>query len=448
MKGKVVKRVLCLVLSAGMLLSCFGCGKREPVNLMDRMERDNTKGKAGGNGKDGSAGEKDGEGGFLGSDDFRGSGNPLDDASAVTDFGIRLFRQSMEEEDGNILISPLSVLTALAMTANGAKGETLAQMEQVFGMTVQELTAYLCVYREALPEAEKYKLSMANSIWFTEDERFTVEQGFLQTNEEYFNAGLYQAPFDDSTVREINRWVKENTDGMIDEILDEIPQDAVMYLINALAFDAEWRNTYEKGDVRNGDFTMEDGTVQKVEMMHSSEHLFLEDDGAEGFLKYYSDRKYAFAALLPAEGATVSEYVSGLTGERLREILTNPVDVKVMAAIPKFKNECAISMKDILCRMGMTEAFSSSRADLTGIGVSENGNLYISRVLHKTFIEVNELGTKAGAVTAVEIKNECAAVEDPEPVKTVYLDRPFVYMIIDCENCLPVFIGTVMEIGE
>ena len=429
MKEKIVKRILCLALSVGMLLSCMGCGGREPVNLMEQLGQENSLDEA----------EE--------INDFHEGDGTAEAAAAVTDFGVRLFRQSMEEGE-NLLISPLSVLTVLTMTANGAEGETLAQMEKVFGMTAQELSAYLCACREALPEAEKYKLSMANSIWFTEDESFAVEQDFLKTNEAYFNAGLYAAPFDDSTVKEINSWVKENTDGMIDGILNEIPQDAVMYLINALAFEAEWQDTYEKHEVRDGNFTMEDGTVKEAEMMYSSEYQYLEDDSAEGFLKYYAEGKYAFAALLPAEGVTVSEYISGLTGERLREILMNPVDVKVMAAIPKFKSECTLLMNDILCRMGMPDAFDAVRADFSGIGVSEAGNLYISQVIHKTFIEMDERGTKAGAVTAVEMNTKGAAMEDPEPVRTVYLDRPFVYLVIDCETCLPIFIGAVMEIGE
>lgn len=437
MKGAMRKKGLCLTLTAGMLFTCFGCGKGQgPLDLMDQMNRGSNLDEVGGNG-----GDNRGYGGSV----SQGQEDSADTETAMTDFGVRLLQQCIDDENGNLLVSPLSVLTALIMTANGAKGETLTQMENVFGAGTSELSAYLSAYGENLPEAEKYKLSMANSIWFTEDERFSVEQSFLKANEEYFNAGLYQVPFDDSTVKAINSWVKENTDGMIEEILQEIPQDAVMYLINALAFDAEWQNVYEKQDVRDGDFTMEDGNVRRTELMYSSEYQYLEDDSAEGFLKYYAEGKYAFAALLPAEDVTVGEYVSSLTGEGLHEVLTNPVDVKVMAAIPKFRSEYSVIMNDILCRMGMPAAFDIGRADFTGIGHSEAGNLFISKVIHKTYIEVDELGTKAGAVTVVETNDGCAWIEDPEPVKTVYLNRPFVYLIIDCENCLPIFMGVVME---
>ena len=158
-----------------------------------------------------------------------------------------------------------------------------------------------------------------------------------------------------------------------------------MYLINALAFEAEWQKIYNKGRVREGVFTKEDGTRQNVELMYSEEYEFLKDEKATGFIKYYADRKYAFVALLPDEGVTVSDYVDSLTGERLRELLTDPKPVQVNAAIPKFEIEYSVKMNEILKGMGMVDAFDYEAADLSGIGSSSRGNLFISRVLHKTY---------------------------------------------------------------
>ena len=142
---------------------------------------------------------------------------PLEDltsqSATVTDFAVRLF-QTSEKSGENTLISPLSVLCALSMTANGAENETLQQMENVLGMTTQELNLYLYSYMQSLPQGEKYKLNLANSIWFTEDERFTVNQDFLQTNADYYGADIYKAPFDKQTLKDINNWVKQNTDGI------------------------------------------------------------------------------------------------------------------------------------------------------------------------------------------------------------------------------------------
>ena len=367
-------------------------------------------------------------------------------AAAAADFGVRLFKTSMEEGK-NTLISPLSVLYALAMTANGADGETLAQMEQVLGMDVDNLNSYMLAYLDLLPESKDFKMSLANSIWFKDDPDFIVEQSFLQTNADYYGAGAYKAAFDEGTRNDINNWVKEHTDGMIPEIIDEIPDEAIMYLVNALAFDAKWADEYEEHQIREGRFTMEDGTHQDVDMMHSEEYTYLEDDLATGFVKYYKDRKYAFVAMLPNEGVSVSQYVDSLTGEHLRELLNNPQDLTVFASIPKFETEYDIEMSEVLQEMGMTYAFDWQVADFSRLGTYnvEGMNICINRVLHKTFISVSEQGTRAGAATAVEMVAEGAA--EIIEYKEVVLDRPFVYMLIDCETNLPFFIGTMMNVN-
>lgn len=369
-----------------------------------------------------------------------------EDTAAAADFAVRLL-QACREENPEILISPVSVLYALAMTANGAEGETLIQMEDVLGMSVEELNPYLCAYKEALTSGNQYKLDLANSIWFKEDESLTVNPDFLQANADWYDAELYQAPFDNSTLKDINNWVSGKTDGMIEDILDEIPDEAIMYLINAIAFDAEWENIYDENEVRTDVFITESGSEQIAKMMFSEENEYLEDEDTTGLVKYYKDRKYAFVGLLPNEGISMSEYISSLTGEKLMSLLNNSQSVPVDAAIPKFENEYDIEMSDILKGMGMADAFDSELADFSGLGTSMLGNIYINRVVHKTYIAVDEKGTKAGAATAVEVLDG-APMADPTERKTVYLNRPFIYMLIDCEAKLPVFMGTVMDIKE
>ena len=367
-------------------------------------------------------------------------------AAAAAAFGVRLFQASVEEGK-NTLISPLSVLYALAMTANGADGNTLAQMEQVLGMETEELNSFMRAYLDLLPESKVYKLSLANSIWFKDDPRFQVEQSFLQTNADYYGADAYKAAFDEATRNDINNWVKEHTDGMIPEILDEIPEDAVMYLVNALAFDAEWQEIYEAHQVWEGEFCMEDGIPRTVDLMHSEENRYLEDELATGFIKYYKDKQYAFAALLPNEGVMVQEYVDSLSGEHLMKLLSNPEKVTVFATMPKFETEYSVEMSEALMEMGMTDAFDYRISDFSRLGTydADGLNICINRVLHKTFISVSEKGTRAGAATAVEMAAEGALLI--EDYKTVTLDRPFVYMLIDCQTNLPFFIGTMMDVG-
>lgn len=364
--------------------------------------------------------------------------------TAVTDFAVRLFKAG-NEEGKNVLISPLSVLCALSMTANGADGQTLAQMEEVLGMTTQELNAYLHSYMQALPQGEKYKLSLANSIWFTDHERFTVNRDFLQTNADYYGASIYSAPMDQQTCEDINLWVQEKTDGMIPHILDQIPESAIMYLVNALVFDAEWSHIYEEYQIRDGEFTTEAGKTRNVKLMHSEEGIYLADEKATGFVKYYHGR-YAFVAMLPNEGVTLSEYVASMDGAALQELLADPQYYTVQAAIPRFESEYSAEMSGILANMGMPDAFDPYKADFSKLGTSAEGNISISRVIHKTAITVDASGTKATAATVIEATDGCAMVE-PQEVKEVILDRPFVYMLIDCENNIPFFLGTVTDLN-
>lgn len=362
----------------------------------------------------------------------------------ATDFAIRLFKASATGDE-NTLISPLSVLFAIAMTANGAKGETRAQIEQTLGMSIEELNRYLYTYTNSLPQGEKYKLTLANSLWLTDDERFTVEKSFLQTGADYYGADVYKAPFDDKqTVKDINNWVENETDGMITNILDEIPPEAVMYIVNALAFEAEWTDAYKKNQVREGIFTAENGERQKIDMMYGTERLYLEDENSTGFVKYYSGKKYAFVALLPDEDITVSQYIASLDGKAIRNLLDNAANTDVSTAIPKFETEYDTEMSDLLIGMGIKNAFDPDYADFTGLGSSTDGNIFINRVIHKTQLQVGEKGTRAGAATVVEMTDKMSM---PHESKQVYLNRPFVYMIIDCENNIPIFIGAQMNIN-
>ena len=361
-----------------------------------------------------------------------------DCGAEAADFAVRLLQNSISEE--NTLLSPLSVLSALAMTANGAKGETLAQMEQTLGMSTADMNSFLY----SILDRQNKTLKLANSLWFTDDETFTVAPDFLETNANYYQADIFQTTFDQAACDAINDWVSKKTDGMIPKILDEIPEVAVMYLVNALSFEGEWTETYKENQVHEDTFTKEDGTEQTVEMMRSSEQHYLEDEMATGFVKYYKGGRYAFAALLPNEGVTVAEYAATLTGEHLQALLAQPEEVKVYARIPKFEAEYDTELSEVLTAMGMEDAFDDEKADFSGLGTSEKGNICISRVLHKTFISVAEQGTKAGASTVVEMVMATGApVEDS---RYVTLDRPFVYMILDRETNLPLFIGTLMDV--
>jgi serpin B len=364
-------------------------------------------------------------------------------AAAASDFALRLFRAA-NDPDHNTLISPLSVLCALAMTANGAEDETLFQMESTLGMRRDLYNEFFNSYLSALRSDSTNALKLANSIWFTDRGGFEPKEDFLKVNAACYGADAYLAPFDGSTVQEINDWVKENTDGMIPAILDQIPDDAVMYLVNALAFDAKWEQRYKDAYPRQ--FTEADGTKQTVDFMYSEEQTYLRDGNATGFIKYYRGKNYAFVALLPNEGVSVGEYLDSLDGEKLQSLFANRSIETVDTAMPKFETQTSLELSEVMKSMGMKLAFDEDRANFSSLGTSQAGNLCISRVLHKTFISVAEKGTRAGAATSFEV---AAAAEEPgKESKEVILDRPFVYMLIDCETNLPFFIGTMMKPGE
>ena len=159
-------------------------------------------------------------------------------------------------------------------------------------------------------------------------------------------------------------------------------------------------------------------------------------------MKYYDGGRYAFVGLLPNEGVSITDYVAGLTGGKLHALLNAPQHGTVEAAIPRFKASSSLELSDALKAMGVTDAFDSTAADLRAMGGAPNDQLYVSAVLHKTYLELDENGTKAAAVTAVVNEAACAA---PTEVHRVVLDRPFVYMIVDTHANLPLFLGTVTQ---
>lgn len=362
---------------------------------------------------------------------------------------LQLFQHSAKSSRGeNLMISPLSVQLALAMTANGAEGQTRREMEALLGqgIAMEDLNGYLHTYMNSLPATDKAKLSIANSIWIRDQQgRVTVQEPFLQTNANYYGAEVFRCPFDQTTVREINRWVDHNTDGMIPDIINEIPYEEVMYLINAMAFDAEWAQPYEEYAIRDGLFTALSGKEQTVSMMHGCEYTYLNDGRATGFVKPYSGGRYSFVVLLPNQGEDLYAYIDSLTAKGITKTLRDAQTCNVFTQLPKFSYEYEINMNEILKEMGMPTVFDYEDADLSRLGHSAEGNLFVSRVLHKTFIQVDGMGTRAGAVTMVAVADGEAAA--PE-FKEVIVDRPFVYMILDSETNLPLFIGCVTEIPQ
>ncbi len=360
----------------------------------------------------------------------------------IADFGIRLL-QKADSGQKNALLSNVSVVCALAMAVNGAEGETKMQLEKTLGLSSEELNRFMEYYLEKIEEKENGTLHIANSIWYREDD-IEIEKDFAKKAEKIYRAEVRKAEFDDSTAIEISNWVSDETKNMIPTIIDKVGEQDMMYLINALAFEGEWDEPYSK--YTEGRFMKEEGESKLCDFMSGMESLYIEDENAIGFIKFYKNKEYAFVALLPVEGLSVTAYLEKLNGECLMSMVSNPTEVIVVTKMPKFEYECNTELKMILTDMGIKDLFSPSQASLAKMGTMEEDNLYIDEVIHKTFISVNLKGTKASAST--RMAGYATGGISTEEVKDVILDRPFVYMLIDCDTNLPFFMGTVVDPGE
>ena len=358
-------------------------------------------------------------------------------ALAALSFAGDLLRQT---EGENRLLSPVSLLCALGMVLSGARGETRRQMEDALGVSGQTLASFLGPWLSALASEEASPLHAADGIWLADKPGLRVSDAFLELNREYYGAGVECCPFDEAALQNINDFVARNTDGMIDRILDRLDPAGVMVLVNALSFEAPWAQPYRENEVIPGEFHPETGEAREVPFLHHGEKLWLADENTTGFLKPYEGGRYAFAALLPAEGLSMEDYLASLTGEKLLGLLRGVQKAEVLTEMPKFEVSCSFELTPALQDLGMTDVFDPARADLGDLGSCDGGNLYVGQVAHKTFLQLDETGTRAGAATGVVVMEASMRLDEP---KRVVLDRPFVYLLVDLETSLPLFIGTL-----
>lgn len=434
-----LKRAFALIMLVVLVFSFGACGSRKERESHEKEQRE----------KPGvttveklNKGDEDNK--EVIDENIQGDETNKDLYDATGEFAFGLLKEC-NESNKNILVSPTSVMFALGMTANGGVGDTLKEMESLLGGEGTDIGSINSLYKNyanRLESAEEIKVSIANSIWINKDILTSVKETFLSVCDSFYGADVYKASFDGETIEMVNKWVEENTDGMIKKLLDTFEGDEAMMLINAIAFDGKWVEIYYENQVKDTTFTTIEGKECNIQGMYSDERVYIEDENTTGFVKDYKGG-YRFVAMLPKEDISVDEYIDGLTYDKYRKLMESKREAKVSAMLPKFQYDYSKEMKDALMEMGMTSAFESSLADFSNI-TEDDVNLYIGRVLHKTYIEVAEEGTRAAAVTAVLMDSNTAVIE--EEIKKVFLDRPFVYMIIDEENEMPLFMGVVREL--
>ncbi|MBR2259224.1 MAG: serpin family protein [Blautia sp.] len=363
---------------------------------------------------------------------------------AVADTSVKLLREALRtgKTDENILISPDSILTAMAMAENGAAGATLKEMEAALGnVPATQLGSFLSSLHQRLSGSSAFTYRPANSIWYKKGS-VTLKKAYLNKMKQNFQADIYAAPFDATTVKKINNWVSEKTNGKIPSIINRLNSMDLVVLVNAVYFKGAWAEPFMTSTKRA--FTKASGQKQKVEMMSGEENNFVSINGAKGFVKTYRGGKIAFMALLPPKGTSVKEYVSKLTGEALIKGYKNKAtkNVVVKTRMPEFSYDYSASMLTSLKKLGIKKAFSNN-ADFSKM--SKTG-MRIDDVIHKAHIEVNKEGTEAAAATVVIYPATSVGPNPDEVVKTVYLNRPFVYALIDVKTGTPLFIGAVNSI--
>ena len=364
-------------------------------------------------------------------------------------FAIDLFKATYKNQDEtNLFISPLSVDMALGMTWNGAAGETKTEMQAALrnqGYTPEDINEYAKTLREALINVDpSTKLTIANSIWYRSD--FNVEQSFIDVNKANYNAEVKALDFTSpNAVKEINNWCATNTNNKIPTILDFISSSDVMYLINAIYFKGIWKYQFEKKDTQDLPFTKENGTTQNVKMMSQTENLnYSADENARYLEMPYCHKAFSMIIALPQPEKDLKDVIQNMTSDSWNNATKYMQARSINLQLPRFKLACKYKMEQsILPDMGMIRAFNDVLADFTGI--NKGGNLYISFVIHKTFVEVNEEGTEAAAVTAVGI--EVTSV-DPTTPTDFFVNQPFLFAIRENSTGVILFVGKIGEIPE
>jgi len=364
-------------------------------------------------------------------------------------FAFEVFKEvyGMSEEE-NLMISPLSVSYALGMTLNGAEGTTRDAFREVlhFGdLTDQEVNeSYKDLMSQLVTLDDNVKFSIANSIWYKLG--YNVLAEFISANQEYFDAAVEELDFSDpGSVDIINGWIEEKTNDKIRDMLDYIPADAVMYLVNAIYFNASWKYQFEAEETYTGDFTLENGSPHQVEYMQVEGGFnYTNQDEFTAVELPYGDSTFSMVVMLPKPGVTTGDLVNDMTAANWDSWFEYSYHTNVHVQLPKFKYGFKSLLNDPLINLGLGVAFTPA-ADFSRI--TPPGGLMISRVIHQTFIDVQEEGTEAAAATIVEIIETSAGGGGP-----IYftVDRPFLYVIKENSTGAVLFMGKVgkPEYGE
>jgi len=367
--------------------------------------------------------------------------------TSANDFAFDIFsRINTAETNKNLFISPLSISTALSMTANGAVGETKNGIKETLhqvDMTDEEINdAYKTLSKFITELDPKVIMQLANSNWYKQE--YHIKDAFRNILLDYYQAEVMATNFSNPSTKDvINGWIEDKTNGKIKDMIDQIPPDVVMYLINAIYLKATWQYQFEKNKTELKDFTLASGSKVKTEMMYSKgvKANFYVNENLQFIELPYGNGQFVFSIILPKKSQQLDEIINNLGIDEFNSYLEAADTSTFEVYLPKFKIEYKILLNDVLSAMGMEQSFGAN-ADFSDLFV-EDLDLYISRVLHQSFLEVDEEGTEAAAATVVEIM-ETSIDPNAKPF-VLYIDHPFAFFIREKHSKTILFSGKLLD---
>jgi serine protease inhibitor len=362
-------------------------------------------------------------------------------------FGFKLFKEVIEQEkDKNVFISPLSVAMALAMTYNGASGNTQEAMQKTLelnGLAVEEINeSYSSLIKSLTQRDPKVRFEIANSIWYRKG--WIFEEEFINANKIYFNALVSALDFNNPNAADIiNKWVDDNTNGKIKEIVKPpIHPFTVMFLIDAIYFKGMWSDEFDKNLTKDDWFTLPDGKKKPCKMMEkkNKDFQYFENSDFQAISLPYGDGNFSMVIFLPRPEKKIDSLIAQLNKENWNQWTNSLTKHKGVIELPKFTLQYELELSKALTALGMGVAFSPGGADFTKMYEGPE-SLFISKVKHKTFVRVDEEGTEAAAVTSVEMEITSAGPSG----FFMRVDRPFVFGIRENKYGVIIFLGKILE---
>jgi serine protease inhibitor len=360
-------------------------------------------------------------------------------------FATNFFKLAAKKPDSNVVVSPYSVSTALSMAYNGAGSKTKTEMQNVLdysGLSDEAVNQQnSSLYKSLMHVNPSSELTVANAMFANKN--FEFVKAFMDSNQKYYGAKLETLDFADlSTVNKINNWVKDNTKNKIPSILDKVAPDAILYLVNAVYFKGVWLDEFKKDETQPVDFKLSNGGKKTVEMMNRSAKMsYFAGNNFQAVMLPYKDKRLQMCIFLPDKKSNITAFINSLTPESWSQWREQFRKEEGHLGLPRFKVEYKTELSEVLKAAGMPCAFEDNCADFKKM-IEQNA--MISRVLHKTYLEVNEKGTEAAAATAIEMSVTSAPM-NPKPPFEMICDRPFVVAIQDEKTNAILFLGAIVD---